>query len=136
MRRCWIETGMIGAIGRGIQGKRRWMGRMMLGPVWLKTGTGQQFGSHSYTMFTGFNGSGSCRVQGGNLLGSSFVRRSFLSRRRTSDQRRWRPVLRTGTGFLFLRCWARLLSQVPQGGSETPAILLPARSRSRGVTLR
>lgn len=61
---------------------------------------------------------------------------THLSRGRTSDQGRWRPVLRAGTGFLFLRCRARLLSQVPQGGGEASAILLPARSRSRGVTLR
>jgi len=59
-----------------------------------------------------------------------------LSRGRAPDQRRWRPVLRAGAGLLFLRCRARLLGQVPQGSGEAPAVLLPARSRSRGVTLR
>lgn len=53
---------------------------MVLGPVRLKTGTSQQFGSRgSYAVFAGFNGSGSC-VQGGNLFGSSFVRRSLLEK--------------------------------------------------------
>lgn len=71
---------MIGAIGRGVQGECRWMGRMMLGPVRLETGTSQQFGSRgSYAVFAGFNGSGSC-VQGGNFFRSSFVRRSFLEK--------------------------------------------------------
>lgn len=74
-----VETGMIGAIGRRIQGERRWMGRMVLGPVRLETGTGQQFGSRgSYAVLAGFNGSGSCSVQGGDLLGSPFVCRSLL----------------------------------------------------------
>jgi len=59
-----------------------------------------------------------------------------LSRGRAPDQGRWRPVLRAGAGLLFLRCRARLLGQVPQGSGEAPAVLLPARSRSRGMTLR
>jgi len=72
--RWWIKTGMVGAIGRRIQGECRWMSWMVLGPVRLKTGTSQQFGSRgSYAVFAGFNRSGSC-VQGGNLFRSSFVR--------------------------------------------------------------
>lgn len=75
----WVETVVIGAVGRRVQGKRRWsMGRMVLGPIRLKTRTGQQFRSGgSYTVFAGVSGSCSC-VQRGHLLGSSLVSRSFL----------------------------------------------------------
>jgi hypothetical protein len=73
-----IETRMISAVGRGIQGERRRMSRMMLGPIRLETRASQQFGSRgSYAVLAGFDGSGSS-VQGRNLFGSPFVRRSLL----------------------------------------------------------
>lgn len=77
----WVETVVIRIVGRGIEGESRWsVGRMMLRPVRLKTGSGQQFGSGgSHAMFAGIRGSRS-RVQRGNFFWSSLVRGSFLKK--------------------------------------------------------